>query len=299
MSTSDARARKAQATTTTTTRASMTPFPSSTLARLSLLVVVLLSVTAPSHLGGVEAAPAQEWTASHLEGALLDPVVAKVPHLVKFYAPWCGHCKKMAPAFDAAAEELDGKVNVVKIDATKVYETTQQTDDEEDGGNNKEDVDDLMKRLGVRGYPTVKLFHNGTVYSLTGKRRDKQTLVDFAVGGFVYYPGQRYTGGEDGSTITLMPKTLLWKIYDVVIEFSSQMAEDVKTVCKQYPLAAIALFGSGFLIAAFSFIITELVSEFLGVPRRGESWEDARAREKWTKARAEAKAKKAEGKKTN
>ena len=275
----------------------MTRFSSSTVARLSLVVVALLSHL----LHGVEAAPAQEWTASHLEGALLDPIAAKVPHLVKFYAPWCGHCRKMAPAFDAAAAELDGKVNVIKVDATKAYETTTQTDDGED------DVDDdLMKRLGVRGYPTVKLFHNGTVYSLTGKKRDKQTLVDFAVAGFMYYPGQRYTGGEDGSTMTLMPKTLLWRIFDVVVEFGSTMAEDVKTVCKQYPLAAVVLFGSGFLIAAFSFIITELVSEFLGVPRRGESWEDAKAREKWTKARAEAKqaAKKkameeVEGKKAN
>lgn len=59
---------------------------------------------------------------------------------VEFYAPWCGHCKNLAPHWDTAARKLHG---VVKLGAINV-------DDE----SNKP----IGGQYGVTGFPTIKIF---------------------------------------------------------------------------------------------------------------------------------------------
>lgn len=66
---------------------------------------------------------------------------------VKFYAPWCGHCKRLAPDYEEAAKRLAGDdpaVPLVKVDCTN-----------ESGGK------DICAQYEVQGYPTLKIFRNG------------------------------------------------------------------------------------------------------------------------------------------
>jgi protein disulfide-isomerase A6 len=60
---------------------------------------------------------------------------------VKFYAPWCGHCVRMAPAFDELAAQAKNDFVIAKLDASA--------------------HGDLAQRFGVRGFPTLKYFKKG------------------------------------------------------------------------------------------------------------------------------------------
>jgi len=64
------------------------------------------------------------------------------PWMVEFYAPWCGHCKSLAPHWAAASAQLKGKVKLGAVDAT-VHS-------------------DLASKYGIKGYPTIKVFPSGT-----------------------------------------------------------------------------------------------------------------------------------------
>lgn len=88
-----------------------------------------------------------------------------VPVVVEFYAPWCGHCKSLAPAFKAAAEKLQGIVPFVAVDC------------------DREANKPLCGRYEVKGFPTIKLFTPGsaTPTDYQGPREAKP-LSNAAVG---------------------------------------------------------------------------------------------------------------------
>lgn len=85
--------------------------------------------------------------------------------LVEFFAPWCGHCKKLAPDYEKVAAAFANEPNVViaKVDADK-HKT-------------------LGGRYGVSGFPTIKFFgknsKDGEAYE---GARDVQAFVDFING---------------------------------------------------------------------------------------------------------------------
>lgn len=53
---------------------------------------------------------------------VVDPETLRVrdgnPWFIKFYAPWCSHCKRMAPMWDDFNTQYGDQVNIAKVDCT-------------------------------------------------------------------------------------------------------------------------------------------------------------------------------------
>ena len=66
-----------------------------------------------------------------------------IPVLVDFWAPWCGPCRMVSPLVDELAEELTGKLKVVKV--------------------NTDENQEIAIKYGIRSIPTLGIFKNGEI----------------------------------------------------------------------------------------------------------------------------------------
>ncbi|CDR94065.1 Thioredoxin family protein, putative [Babesia bigemina] len=109
------------------------------------------------------------------------------PWFVKFYAPWCSHCRHMAPAWERLARELKGVVNVADLDATR--------------------SPNVAKRFGIKGYPTLILIDKGRMYVYKGGERTTERLAAFATSEYQ----------KTISTVVPAPLTRLGMLVDFMI----------------------------------------------------------------------------------
>jgi len=70
-----------------------------------------------------------------------DEIVASVPVLVDFWAPWCGPCRIVSPVVERLGREQAGALKVVKL--------------------NVDEAPEISERYGIRGIPLLMVFRNG------------------------------------------------------------------------------------------------------------------------------------------
>ena len=124
--------------------------------RLYALIVLFMSVGTAS---AAAAAAAQPPLVVNLDVKNFKQEVESSTHegegivFVEFYAPWCGHCKKLLPELEEAAKQLRKSpgVKIAKMDA--------------DRAENK----GIAKRFGVKGFPSLKVFKRGKLFADYGR----------------------------------------------------------------------------------------------------------------------------------
>ena len=96
-----------------------------------------------------------------VSGKAFERQIAKsdIPVLVDVWAPWCGPCRAMAPAYEEAAKQLEPDVRLIKL--------------------NSDNEQQISARLGIRGIPTMLLMHHGKEIGRVSGAMPASQIVDW------------------------------------------------------------------------------------------------------------------------
>ena len=95
-----------------------------------------------------------------LDHDLFTTTLSKGPAFIKFFAPWCGHCKKLAPIWKQLARHMKNKLTIAEV--------------------NCDENASLCKSQGLEGYPTLLFFDSNGVKSEYNSGRKLDQLKAFS-----------------------------------------------------------------------------------------------------------------------
>ena len=137
---------------------------------------------------------------------------------VKFYAPWCGHCRMLKPTWEDAAVALAEQDD----DAYATFATVDCT---------KEKI--VCERFEVKGYPTLLFFHQGKMVRYNGQRT-KSALLEYVNGGY-----KTTIDGDDAQEVP--PEISRWSVFmDELKKEFSELIEQRKMFIVLLILGSIA-----------------------------------------------------------
>ncbi|XP_058077566.1 protein disulfide-isomerase like 2-1 [Magnolia sinica] len=155
-------------------------------------------------------------TAENFDAVVLDE---SKDVLVEFYAPWCGHCKNLAPIYEkvATAYKQEDDVVIANLDADKYK--------------------DLAEKYGISGFPTLKFFPKG---NKAGEDYDGGRDLD----DFVTFINEKCGTSRDGKGLLTSKAGIVASLDALVKEFVSAAGDERKVVLSKIEEEAEKLKGS-------------------------------------------------------